>query len=397
MPDASALSVAGRIRRAVMVLGLMGLAIAALLSGTDRESREFPNSPSYVGWPYDTGAARAKAILAFVQRGPQRAIGYARRAVISDPISAQAISILGQAQLYSQHLAEAHAAFRVSGQLGWRDSMTQIYWLDQALQDGDYKVAAERLDALLRQAPTDENRDRFITAVASTPEGRAALADRLKLTPIWAREMVSDVNGLPADQIQQRVDIMRVAGKGVWDCGATENITQSLIKLNQLDVAQEVWRLNCETSSSLVYDGSFEQFDTMKPTTGFDWQLSNRGDAAIALLDDGAGRRSLALEVTAAVTLPIIRQLVVLKPGRYRLTWQTPQTASAQAAGLSVSLACKPDLSTAVSGKPVDGKPGMWSADFMVDAECPARQLVFWLAPKAPIRLDDVSLVAAKP
>lgn len=380
-----------------MVLGLVGLVVAALLSGTDRESRDFPNSPSYVGWPYDTGAARSKAILAFVQRGPEKAIGYARRAIISDPISAQAVSILGQAQLYSQHLTEAHAAFQVSGQLGWRDSMTQIYWLDQALQDENYKVAAERLDALLRQSPTDENRDRFLAAVASTPDGRTALAERLKLAPVWARPMLTDVRDLPQDQILQRVDVMRRVGKGVWDCSAGENITQSLIKSNQLDTAQEVWRLNCETSSSLVYDGSFEEFDTMKPTTGFDWQLSNRGDAVIALTDDGTGHRGLSLEVTAAVTLPIVRQLIVLKPGRYELTWQTPQTTPAQANALSVSLGCTPELSKAVSGQPVAGKPGLWSADFTIDAECPARQLVFWLAPKAPIQLDNVSLAAARP
>lgn len=397
MPDVSAPSVAGRIRRALGVLGLVGLVVAALLSGTDRESREFPNSPSYVGWPYDTGAARSKAILAFVQRGPQKAIGYARRAIVSDPISAQAISIFGQAQLYSQHLPEAHAAFVVSGQLGWRDSMTQIYWLDQALQDQNYKVAAERLDALLRQSPTDENRDRFLAAVAATPDGRSALAGRLKLHPIWARPVVSDVRELPLDQLQLRVDIMRRAGKGVWDCPATENIAQALINQNMLDVAQEVWRLNCEGTGSLIYDGSFERFDTIKPTAAFDWQLSNRGDAVISLGDDGTGNRSLALEVTATITLPIIRQLVVLNPGRYRLTWHTPQTGAEMVRGLTVSLGCKPELSKAISGKPVAGKPDTWSADFTVDGECPARQLVFWLAPKSPIRLDDVSLVAARP
>jgi hypothetical protein len=330
-----------------------------------------------------------------VRVGPASAIGYARRAIRSDPISAQAVSMLGRALLFSQDLRGAQRAFQVSGKLGWRDALTQIYWLDQALQGDNYRVAAERLDALLRQSPDDENRDRFIAAMASTPEGRTELAVRLKLAPVWALTLISDVNDLPEDQLLQRVDIMRRAGKGVWQCNATENITQSLIRINQLDVAQEVWRLNCETEGSLVYDGSFERFDTMRPSTGFDWQLSNRGDAAISLVDDGSGHRSLALEVTAAVTLPIVRQLVVLKPGRYLLSWQTPRTSAAQADALSVSLGCKPELSSAVTGKPVAGKPGSWSAEFVIDDECPARQLVFWLAPKAPIRLDDVSLIPA--
>lgn len=169
--------VLGRVRAGVAVGGLMLLVVAALLSGSDRQSRDFPNSPSFVGWPYDTGAARAKAAQFFIRSGPASAIGYARRAIVSDPVSAQAVSILARAELYSGHPLQARKAFQVSGQLGWRDAMTQIYWLDQALQDNNFRVAAERLDALLRQTPDDENRERFIAAVTATPEGRSALAE----------------------------------------------------------------------------------------------------------------------------------------------------------------------------------------------------------------------------
>ena len=380
--------------KALALLGLIGLAVAAVLSGSDRQSRDFPNSPSLVGWPYDTGAARAKAALAFVRSGPASAIGYARRAILSDPISAQAVSILGRAELFAQRMPEAQRAFQVSGQLGWRDEMTQIYWLDQALQGSDFRVAAERLDALLRQSPNDENRDSFIAAVGALPEGRIALAERLKLAPSWAQTLVGDVRELPADQLLLRVDLMRRTGRGVWDCPATETITQRLINLNMLDEAQTVWRLNCQASGSLVYDGGFEHLDTLKATSAFDWQLSNRGDTEISLVSDASGHRSLALEVTASFPIPIVRQLVVLKQGRYRVSWRTPDTGITEAHSLQVSLACQPDLSSALAGKAVPGQASTWSADFSIDGECPARQLAFWLPPRAPIHLDDISLTA---
>lgn len=392
MPEAQAQGMFGRLRSVLAAAGLIGLAVAALLSGSDRQSREFPNSPSFVGWPYDTGAARARAILAFVRTGPASAISYAERSVLSDPLSAQAVSILGRSQLYAQQPVDARTTFLVAGQLGWRDAMTQIYWLDQALQTSDYKVAAQRLDALLRQSPDDENRDRFLAAVAATPEGRSELAERLKLSPVWASLMAGEVKDLPADQVMQRVDLMRRTGKGVWDCASTEPISQRLINLGMLQEAQSVWRLNCESTGSLVYDGGFERFDTLKPTAAFDWQLSNRGDADIALTQDASNQRKLALEVTATVTLPIVRQLVVLAPGRYRLTWRTPETPPAQARSLRVSLACAVDLGRAAEGVAVPGKADSWAVDFDVDGECPARKLVFWLAPRAPIHLDDVGL-----
>ena len=392
MSATHASGVPATLRKVAACMGLFGLACLALLSGSDRQSRDFPNSPSLAGWPYDTGAARAKAMLSFVRTGPASAIGPARRAILSDPLSAQAVSTLGRAQLYAEQFPEARKTFLVSGQLGWRDAMTQIYWLDQSLQQKDYPVAAQRLDALLRQSPDDENRDRFLAIVAQTPEGRSALADRLKLSPGWALRIATAVKELPAEQVLQRVDLMQRTGKGVWDCNTSEPVAQKLISLDLLDEAQSIWRMNCASSSSLVYDGSFDVFDTLRTSEAFDWQLSNRGDADIAATQDGAGNRSLALEVNATISLPVIRQLVVLKPGAYRLVWRTPRTTAAQAKAMRVSLSCKADLSRALDGTAVPGNPDTWTATITVDAECPARPLVFWLAPKVPVNLDDVTL-----
>lgn len=395
MPGATASDMFGRLGKVLAVGCLLAVALAAVLSGSDRQSRDFPNSPSYVGWPYDTGAAGSKAVVAFLRTGPASAIGYASRSVISDPISVKSISMLGRSLLYSQRINEAHQAFVVAGQLGWRDEMTQIYWLDQALQGGDYKVAAERLDALLRQASTAENIDRFLPVVAATPEGRSAVADRLKLSPRWAQDMVNYLGeDLSLDQIMQRADLVQRTGKGVWDCIAMERLAQKLINADKLDEAQMVWRSNCENDGSLIYDGSFERLDTLKATAAFDWQLANRGDANIEIVSSPSGQRSLALEVTATITLPIVRQLVVLPPGRYRLNWRTPDTGDAQARALRVSLACQRDLGNSVEGVAVPGKRDAWSQEFTVDSQCPARMLVFWLAPQAAIRLDDVTLTA---
>lgn len=392
MQATHASSLPATLRKTAAALAMLALAALALLSGSDRQSRDFPVSPSLVGWPYDTGAARAKATLALVRTGPASAISHAQRAVLSDPLSAQAVSILGRAQFYARQFPEARKTFLVAGQLGWRDTMTQIYWLDRALQDNDYKVAAQRLDALLRQSPNDENRDRFLAIVAQTPQGRSALAERLKLSPGWAREFVMNLGDLPADQILSRADIMRQTGKGVWDCKTSGPAAQKLISFGMLDEAQSVWRMNCASTGALVYDGGFEAFDTLKTSAAFDWQLSNRGDADVASTQSGKNNRSLALEVNAATILPILRQLVVLKPGRYRLNWRTPETTPAQAKSLRVSLSCTPDLSRAADGTAVPGQPDTWAADFSIDAQCPAQMLVFWLAPKAPVQLDNVAL-----
>lgn len=392
MPDKPEQSLAGRLLKAAGAAGLLAYAAFALLSGTDRQSRDFPSSPSMVGWPYDTGAARAKATLAFVRTGPASAVNLASRSILSDPISAQAISMLGRAQLYSGQLAQAHRTFEVVGQLGWRDAMTQIYWLDQAIQGNDFKVASERLDALLRQDPDDENRDRFLAVLAASPEGRAALAERLRLSPGWAPRFLTDTRDLPADQMRQRVDIVRRIGPGLWNCAATQYLTENLIKSGMLDEAQSIWRQNCGSSNALVYDGSFEQLDTTRPSAGFNWQLSSRSDIDIAVRRDATGKQLLSMQVGAAVTVPVLRQLIVLPPGRYRLTWRTPETSAMQARALHASLGCKLDFAQALAGSPDPAKPGIMAQSFEVGSQCPAQTLAFWLEPNTPVQLDDVAL-----
>ncbi len=394
MADSAGPAMPHRLRQAAAAAGLIAFAIAALLSGTDRQSREFPSAPSVIGWPYDTGAARARAISAFIQKGPKSAIGFARRAILSDPISAQPISLLGRSQLYAGQVQEARKTFEVAGQLGWRDGMTQIYWLDQAIQAGDIKVAAERLDALLRQSPRDENRDRFLAIVSATPEGRAAIALRLKAvpTPQWAPFYVSDVKDLPDEQLTQRVDVMLRTGRGVWDCAYAAAITQRLIGANMLAAAQSVWSANCGTSNSLVYDGGFDQLDTTQARTGFDWQLSNRGDVDVRPATDITGNRSLGLEVTSTRSLPVLRQLIVLPPGTYQLTWRTPDTTLNAARGISISLDCENNLANALPGKPDGSAKDRYVQIFTIDAKCPARTLTIWLAPNFPIHLDEILL-----
>lgn len=392
MHDKDASGVLRLARKVGAVAGLVALAAAALLSGTDRQSRDFPTSPSFVGWPYDTGAARARAALAFVRVGPASAIGYARRAIVSDPISAPAVSLLGRAELYSQHLTKAREAFQVSGQLGWRDSLTQIYWLDQAMQSDNLKVAAERLDALLRQSPHDENAARFLAVVAASPEGRAALAQRLRAAPVWSEAFVTDLTDLPPDQLEQRIDVMARTGSRVWNCEVIAPMTQKLIDLKMFSQAMSVWRGSCSSSTALVYDGGFDKLDTTKSIGAFEWQLSSRGDVEVQPAVDDTGNKRIGFEVTATRSLQILRQLIVLEPGAYRLSWHTPDTPPTASRQLAVALTCNPDLSGAATGIPQQGSKDIYYQDFTVDRTCAAPLLTFWLSPRAHVYLDDITL-----
>ena len=378
-------------RKISVFLIIITIGIASLVSGTDRISSDFPRSPSIEGWPYDVGAARSRAELALVGTGPASAMPHAKRAILSDPLDTNIVGLLGRSRLLAGDRAAAEAAFRVSGQLGWHDPLTQMYWMDQALILGDTRVAAERLDAVLRLVPNIENRDTLISILIQTPDGRTELAKRLKLAPPWLGVFVNTLKDVPANQVIARAEVLRLAGPGILECNRSSNIVDRLISANQLQPALAIWRTNCLSHASLVYDGAFDKFDPSRSATGFDWQVSSRGDVDVGMEEPVPGIHNLQLAVNAANTLPVLRQVVALTPGRYRLSWQMPGTSPTAALAMSSSLDCSPNLGTARAGQRTNASDG-YSLVFVVDAACSSRQLIFWLAPKASVKIANVEL-----
>jgi hypothetical protein len=379
------------LKRYLVCAALVALGLTAALSGTDRIAIDAMRSPSLQGWPYDIGASRSRATQALIGDGPASAVALFQRSIAIDPLDSRVVGLLGRARLLAGDEAAAEAAFRVSGELGWRDPNTQIYWMGQALLVGDVKVAAERLDALLRQFPNFEERDQLIAALFQSPGGKTELAKRLKLAPAWTDVFMSPSKDVPAAQIVWRGEVMRLVGRGVFECDKSARLVNDLIALDLLRDATALWQTNCLGPTSLIYDGGFENIDTTQTISGFDWQLSNRGDVDVQVEEATPGNRRLQATVNAANAVPISGQLVVLGPGRYRLSWRMPDTNLAAARALSISADCKGSLGKAVLGQPTDAKD-VYAIDFNADSACAASQLKFWLSPKVTVRLDEVSL-----
>ncbi len=375
----------------IAAVALVALGGIVVLSGTDRIAVDAMRAPSLQGWPYDIGASRSRATQALIGDGPARAIPYIQRAIMTDPLDSRIVGLLGRARLVAGEEEAAETAFRVSGQLGWRDPNTQIYWMGKALQVGDAKVAAERVDALLRQFPSFEPRDQLIAALLESPNGKAELANRLKLAPLWSDVFTNPSMDLPAAQIARRGEVMRMVGPSVFECAKSTQLVSILIARDLLSDAMALWRTNCLGPTSLIYDGGFEKIDTTQTTRGFDWQLSNRGDVDLQIEEATPGNRQLQVMVNAANTVSVLSQLVVLAPGRYRLSWRMPDTDADAARALSISFDCKGSLGKALQGQPTDAKSG-YAIDFNTDSACPATPLQFWLRPKVSVRLDEVRL-----
>jgi len=328
---------------------------------------------------------------------PAEAERLATRAVMSDPMDPVAIGVLGRARLAQGRQEAAEAAFRVSGMMGWRDVATQLFWIDRGLELGDANVAAERLDAIMRQFPDNVNRDALINDLTASPEGRTAVAQRFVLGAPWHAAFLTPREDTPADVLAERVDVIRRAPRHTFECSRIGWLTAALAKANLVDEAQEAWTRSCDAGTSLIHDGDFANLnlDDQSRSSIFDWRVPAAGDIEMLVNDPTPGsaeRRQIDVQVNGASPKPVLQQMIVLSPGRYRVSWRMPDASDVALRSLRVSLACNYDQSLAhAPERQADSKDRVGTV-IDVDAACRMRSLLFWLSPDVEIHIADVKL-----
>lgn len=370
--------------RLAVIAALLGYAGLALASGFDRSARDYPGLGQWVpkGLQAEAPAANARR---FVESGlPGPALGDAQAALRASPVEPGNAALLGTALLARGDAASADKAFRLAARLGWREPLTQMYWLETALAAGDAPAAVLRFDALARQYPQAPAMAQAATRLEASEAGRAALARRMAGGANWSASyaMIDGASG--ANRVRARGEVLASAARlGLrLGCDPIARITRALGDADPL-LGATVWREHCPDAgaSGAIADGGFSAFDPVRQRVPFEWALAGDGDLSASLIDGKTGGKALQLANAGAATIPVLVQLVPLSPGSYRIAWQGDATGR-----LRAELSC----SREELAPPAEGRPGQI---FTVDASCPARWLRFWLAPGAdPVTLDDVTL-----
>ncbi len=391
----------GLVLRVVLAVLLLGYAVVTVVSGVGRISTLDSRVVGPMNWPYDTMAARRAADDALAAKNPRLAEAMAARALLSDPVDPAVVGRLGWARMMQGNVAGADAAFRVSATMGWRDPFTQAYWIGQSLQLGQPDMAAQRMDALLRQSPGLDARDHLFAAVGATPQGRAALARQMTSHPGWTPAFLTPPAEISAQDLANRLDVIGQVPGQALDCPAMAGMVNALVAASMVAQAEAIWRKACGASDALIYDGRFAHFDVTAQggTRAFDWQVASRGDVSLTLTPLDATSRELEVRVSGAISRPVLRQVLVLRPGRYRLTWTMPDLSVTQAAMVRVGLGCNLGRGAAEPGQLLGeqarggGASSRYARDVVVDGACQAQGLIFWVEPGVDVRLSDVQLV----
>ena len=392
--------------RGVGLAALAGLAGLAGLSGLDRLAEADP-----AGWLRPPQAFAAQALRADAMAAGQAhdwaALDRASHGlVLASPVEPMASGLLGAARLAKGDAAGAQAAMQVAAQFGWRIDPTQRYWMLQALAGGDYAVAAQRLDGLLRNNPKSAAQAALFAPFESDPTAGAALIARMSLRPNWLADYAATLPKLaPADAVRRAQMLLAMARSGVvLGCDGVAPALDALLTADHGDQALAVGAAHCpRLGGGLLADGNFAAARLDGHATAFDWQLLGNGDASASFDARPRGGQVLNLATRADIASQVIAHLVVISPGAYRISWRSAAPA-ADMPRWQVSLGCRVD-SREWAEPQFDAASGRWFSQVAPSAQCGQHWLTFGVRP-APrhgaggepvtLTLEDVALTPTR-
>lgn len=335
---------------------------------------------------FDLGGAseRQNATLALQAGNPGRAEMFAKQAIARDPMRQTGVALLGLAQLHRGAEEEANATFRVAAALGWRDPITQLYWANAAIASGDEDLGAQRIDAVLRTGKAQGAATPILQQLEASPTGRLAVAKRLALIPTWTGSYVAAISSLPdPEAIRARIATLSLARSTglVPDCPGIAGAARSLASGKRYREAADLWFSVCspkgDVEGSLI-DGEFERARYSASPSPFEWKLEASG--AIEVLVEAPptpmSGKALGFRTTGSSREAVARQLILLKPGSYRVSWRSLPAGTARTSPALFGVTCA-GSGKAISSPSIVGEGAARHAvDFDVPVEgCPAQSV----------------------
>lgn len=358
--------------------GMAIYAVLALASAFDRSALERPGLGGRLPVALQAEASTHLARRLILAGLPASALEPARSGLSASPADPAASANLALALLARNDSRGAEAAFRVSARLGWRDALTQLYWLRAALAQRDWHNAALRFDALARQYPNTPAVAEAASMLEASPQSRAMLAGLIAKGARWSQAYA----GHTGTELAPRAEVLLAVARLGRKLGC-ETIAPTVHALAAGDpqTGAALWRAHCPDAGApgALADSALEHIRVTEPRTPFEWDLAGHG--ALETAPGSPGKGGLELRSAAAGSLPVLSQLVALQPGRYRVVWQAGTPSR-----LRISLGCRRD--TLPTPAQAAG-----SAEFAVDGSCPARWLQVWIAPGVDaVRLERISI-----
>ncbi len=303
----------------------------------------------------------------------------AERALVNDPLSSRALSVLGQVADGAQ---ETKALMEAAVRRSVHERAAAYWMMRRSYEENKLNDALRYADLLLRSRPQAMP---YVVPVlgriAELDEGKHALNALLATNPPWRSSFFGQLPNVVADARTPLGLLSALNGTSVpASAHDIRSYVSFLINHKFYDLAYYVWLQFMPPSqlshASHLFNGGFET-----PSSGvpFDWSFSNTGGAFVKIaqpLPDTSGEHAMFLEFgPGRVDFKGVRQMILLAPGRYRFRGRQKLDILSQR-GLRWEVRCVDDE---IIGQSADfkGTQAEWSAfefSFSVPRKnCPAQ------------------------
>lgn len=391
--------VRGSLAAVVVVVGgaSMSWTLAQTLRGRDPQ-RAHAMAP---------GDGRITALLAATQfgadatpSGAARAAIAARLALRQDPTAVQAASVLGFDRHLNGDTPAARRLFAYAATLSRRDLQTQLWQVEDAVARGDVPAVLRHYDIALRTSRAAADLLFPILASAITdPAVRAATVRTLAARPQWGDGFISFIARGDGDPrvTASLFDGLRRAGAPVFEEASAATIN-TLVARGFIDQAWSYYAgLHPGADRRRSRDPRFTANPRMP--SPFDW-VATSDEGVNAALQRGERGGVVDFTVSAGAGGPILRQMQVLRPGRYRLYGRSEGIDRPEGARPYWSLTCSDgrELGRALVPRG-DASDGTFGAVFVVPAGCPVQTLTLMARPSEAMQpgTGQISLAQLEP
>jgi hypothetical protein len=337
-------------------------------------------------------SANAQAAIALsiaTSRSPSpeqiaRARALAQSALKREPVNVAATVALATLASLQNQKSLAERLFTYSERLSRHDSVTQLWMIERHADRGDVAGTLIHYDRLMTVKP------RFrptlipiLVQASSDPNVTRELATTLARRPIWWDEAIKPLifqSPAPATTLPPVLQQLHLR---VDNDQERFLLTSAITRLASVGALKEAYALYLQSGGTrlvgrdLIRNGGFEDASRLPP---FDWDLHAEDGRTALIQPSQKGRgKSLFLYVDQDHQGEVARQLLLLGPGRYRLSARSGNIGADQFEQPRVLVSCVAQKSTSLADMrlPFSNETGLIKqADFVVPPGCAAQ----WMA-----------------
>jgi hypothetical protein len=374
----------------VLVMAWLVLAVAFGASSALRE--RFPALAANFG-PFSARekAVRAEQILVAGKGEPAaraEARSLAQAALLSDATLVAAWRNFAIADFTPRRLGATARLFALIERMSRRDVPTQLWLIEERVRQNDISGALQHYDIALRTAPEASEWLLPVLVSATADDGIIGpLAALLRTDPPWrqsflfslaqappsGRNALRLVQSLAAARLPPRPDIMAT-------------LIDKVAAARDFDSARRLYSLaRPGTADAFVRNGGFSG---AAPFSTFEWAMVGEGDLSADQINMAGAGDGNVLEVRAARGAGgiVAQQLLVLAPGRYRISERSGALSEARPADLYWRIVCVNRANSVVTEIPIvrARAAGTAAPAWQVPAaDCPAQWLALAVRPGA--------------